>query len=299
MAGRKRAVIEALISIAESIAPLLIAEGVSSPEAESVLRSVCVHEAARAEKGKGNRPNASRVALLTGVDRHVVASILKTPERADPGERETRRHRLNRVLAEWHADPDYSDGGRPKDLEIRSRRRNRSFWTLSQTYAKDVYPGLILNELVNVGAVEKRPDGRVRPRMRSYKVSRFNEEGVFEIGYRVRDLTRTLLNNMSPAAWPRVCGTVQTIDADDKNLPLIRRALEERSNATLTAVDQLLNSPKWRRTDRSGRRVRIAWTCYSAEELLTEGSANEVKRTFPRGRRRRRAASSSVRKTEP
>jgi EAL domain-containing protein (putative c-di-GMP-specific phosphodiesterase class I) len=46
MDSRKRAVIQALISMTESIAPLLIAEGVSSSEAESVLRSVCVHEAA-------------------------------------------------------------------------------------------------------------------------------------------------------------------------------------------------------------------------------------------------------------
>lgn len=286
MDSRKRAVIQALISMTESIAPLLIAEGVSSSEAESVLRSVCVHEAAKSEVAKGNRPNASRVALLTGVDRHVVATILKGPPRVDSAERETRRHRLNRVLAEWHADPDYIENSRPRALEVRSNRRKRTFWTLSQAYAKDAYPGLILQELVRVGAVEKLADGRVRPRMKAYKGMELNEEAVHEMGYRVRDLTRSLLNNLSDSEPARVCGTVQTIDIDEQNLPLVRRALEERSSATLAAIDQLLNSPKWRRGNSTGRRVRVAWTCYSSEEWLTESSGNEDKTKAPRAKRR-------------
>lgn len=279
MDGRRRAAMEALIAMAESIAPLLLAEGISCPDAERVLRSVCIHEAARAEASKGHRPNASRLALLTGVDRHVVARILKIAPKPDPTKLETHRHRLNRVLAAWHTDPDYCEAGRPRALEIRSGQRRKTFWGLSKTYAKDAYPPLILNELVKVGAVEKLRDGRVRPRARAYKSMELNEEAVQQIGARVRDLTRTMLNNLSPDAEPRVCATVQTVDVGEEQLALLRRAAQERGNAMMASMTQLLNSPRWRATAESAARVRVAFTCYLAEEALPqpEESAQPVR----------------------
>jgi len=286
--------------MAESIAPLLIAEGVSCPDAERVLRSVCVHEAARAEEAKGNRPNASRLALLTGVDRHVVARILKIAPQPDPSKLETHRHRLNRVLNEWHVDPDYSDAGRPRPLEIRSLQRRKCFWTLSKTYAKDAYPPLILQELMKVGAVEKMRDGRVRARARTYKAMDLDENAVHEIGYRVRDLARTMLNNLSPEAVQRVCATVQTIDLDEQQLAVVRHAVEERSNAVLSAMEQLLSSPKFRRAGSSGRRVRVAWTCYLAEEVLDADKSGEKPGSLRRRLQRaplRQAAKKVGRKT--
>lgn len=256
--------------MAESLAPLLLAEGVSCPDAERVLRSVCIHEAARAEAAKGNRPNASRLALLTGVDRHVVARFLRIAPKPDPAKLQTHRHRLNRVLDQWYSDPDYSEAGRPKPLEIRAGQRRKTFWSLSKTYAKDAYPPLILNELVKVGAVEKLRDGRVRPRARTYKAMELDESAVHEIGERVRDLTRTMLNNLTPQAAPRVCATVQTVDVDEDQVALVRRAVEERSKEILAGIKQLLGNPQWRRAGASGRRLRVSFTCFLSEEAQEE-----------------------------
>jgi hypothetical protein len=285
MDARRRAVVQAFTAVAESLAPLMVGEGISIPDAERVLRLVFVHAVAKGKGPTHSRLNASRVALLTGVDRHVVASILKRPmEEGLSGE--TRRHRLNRVLSEWYGDPDYTSVGRPKALDVRAPRNRKSFWTLSQTYAKDVYPGLILNELLKAGAVEKLSDGRVRPRMSSYKAGELSEDGVDEIAQRVRDLTGTLLHNLSHPDLRRGCGTVQTIDVDEKNLDLIRRVLQERSAVTLLALDQLLNSSKWQSSGDSSRRVRVGWTCYSFEGLL-EDAGNEGKKKRSGHRRRR------------
>jgi hypothetical protein len=274
---------EVLMAMAESIAPLLLAEGIGCPDAERVLRSVCVNEAARAEEAKGNRPNASRLALLTGLDRHVVGWILRLGPKTDPSKIVTRRHRLNRVLVAWHTDPAYSEGGRPKALEIQGGPRRKSFWTLSKANAKDAYPPLILQELMKVGAVEQLRDGRVRPRARAYKAMELDQVAVKEIGRRVRDLTRTMLGNLSAEEKPRICKTVQ-IEVGEEQLELMRAAVEERSEALLGDMDQLLNSPRWRRKPASGRRVRIAWTCYSAEEPLSDGSAAEKEPRVARGR---------------
>jgi hypothetical protein len=277
---------QAFTSVAQSFATLMLREGISSPEAERLLRSVFVHAAASATVNGEARPNVSRVSLLTGVDRHVAAGILKAP----PGEnadRETRRHRLNRVLAEWYADPDYSSASRPKDLEIRGSPNRRTFWTLSQTYAKGDYPGLLLNELINVGAVTRLPDGRVRARMRSYKTSEWSEDSVDEIAQRLRDLAHTLFTNLSEPDAKRVCETVQTIDVDEEDLVLIRRSLQQRSAAAATGLGNLLNSPRWRANGKSGRRVRIGWTCFSFEERLVEDSKSESKKKRSRSQLQR------------
>lgn len=263
---------EALIAMAESIAPLLLAEGISCPDAERVLRSVCIHEAARAEASRGHRPNASRLALLTGVDRHVVARILQIAPKPDPAQLQTHRHRLNRVLAAWHSDPDYCEAGRPRALEIRAGQRRRTFWTLSKAHAKDAYPPLILNELLKVGAVEKLRNGRVRPRARTYKAKDLDEEAVQQIGARVRDLTRTMLSNMSAEAGRRVCETVQTADIDPGQLALVRQAVQERTHEMMVSVRELLSSPRWRRTSGTAQRVRVAFTSYLAEEALQESA---------------------------
>jgi hypothetical protein len=286
---------EALIAMAESIAPLLIAEGVSCPDAERVLRSVCIHEAARAELVKGNRPNASRLALLTGVDRHVVATYLQIAPKGDPSRLETRRHRLNRVLAEWHADPQYSDSGRPRALEVRAEtERSKTFWSLSKTYAKDAYPPLILRELMKVGAVEQLRDGRVRPRARTYKTMELDAGEVNQIGDRVRDLTRTMLNNMTPegAESPRVCETVESLEIDSEQLPVIRRLIQERSSSAIASIKALLDSPKYRRGQ--GRKVRVSWACFAAENPVEDESDPTPPRVRPR-RAQRTAIRSPVR----
>ena len=58
-------------SVFEGLAPLLTEVGITSPEAEALLRAVCVHAAART-LGTARRPNVSRVSVKTGVDRHTV-----------------------------------------------------------------------------------------------------------------------------------------------------------------------------------------------------------------------------------
>ena len=179
---------EALINTLEALfrplARVLVDQGVSSPEAESLLRAVCVHQAANAQAGHGKRPNASRIAFLTGLDRKEVSRILKHPPRVNPV-LEGRCHLANKVLAAWYTDRAFVYNDRPLVLPIKATGRKRpSFWMLASRYAPDVYPGLVLRELARVGALEKLHDGRVRPRMRRYRVKR-------QIRLRVRDLLRS------------------------------------------------------------------------------------------------------------
>jgi len=212
---------------------------------------------------------------------------------------ETRRH-VNRVLAGWHSDRDFVDENRPLLLPIKARSQNRpTFWTLVSRYAPGIYPGLVLNELVRVRAVQKLDDGRVRVRMRRYRTGTLSDERLREIGYRARDLMRTMISSAMESTWPHTCRAVETVDIDPRFLPLIRKMFVDRIDAMHSGMLEALRSSRWRRSRPSGRRVRIGVTVFSHEEEWAEHTPNEgIKREHssskkPHKRRRRNNARAS------
>ena len=149
------------------LAQLFLQEGITTPEAESLLRAACVHQAAERVTRLGERKlNISRIAFATGLGRKEVARILKAP---DPSLRPL-DHPANRVLEAWHTDGIFVVGNRPRSLPVKGGKSKRpSFWALATRYAPDVYPGLLLRELRRTGAVAELKDGRVQARMRCYR----------------------------------------------------------------------------------------------------------------------------------
>lgn len=274
--ARVLTVLEVARAVFQPLAKLLIENGVSSPEAEALYRAVCIHEAAAVHRTGQGKANVSLVSLLTGIDRGDVGHILKHPPQSQ-SETETRRHRVNRVLAAWHSDRRFlrSDG---LPLELSSDPTAigaKSFWRLVKAHAPGVYPGLVLAELKRVGAVEEA-NGTVRVRRREYQVARQDAEGLSEIGARVRDLIETMRQNLTESRAPLVCQTVETMELDEKYLPLIRKAISQRCETLVTAVQSELESPRWRKaSDNSTNGPRIGVTVYAYEERSQGENANE------------------------
>lgn len=265
-------VLSAVEAVFEPLAQLLVEHGISSPQAETLLRAVCVHQAAKIGGTRTKRPNVSRIALVTGIDRGEVSRILEGPPALGPA-LEARGHRANRVLIGWHCDPRFVGGDGPLDLPIKHRNRRRpSFWALAGRYAPGVYPGLILSELFRVGAAEKLDNQRVRARMQQYKARDFSDDALMEMGARVRDLLRTLLNNATEGSWPRVFRIVETLNVDARFLPLIRKMFADRTEALIAGVQEELRSSRWRRVRKAASCVRIGLTVFSHEELRADKS---------------------------
>jgi hypothetical protein len=268
--------LKAVETVFEPFVRLLVEHGISSREAERLLRAVCVREVAKADAIPGKRPNVSRVALVTGLDRGEVTRILKTRDKTAGFD--DRRHRVNKVLAGWHSDAAYSSGGRPLSLPVKAARargyKRNNFWALARRYAPGVYPGLILSELVRVGAVEELKNGRLRVRAREYRAAEFSRESVSELGTRVRDLMQTMLNNATDTSWPRICRTVESTDIDPKFLPLIRKLFADRSESMLSGVREELTGSRWSQTDPVNPGVRIGMTVFTHEEWPEEHISN-------------------------
>ena len=253
----------------EGLAPLLVEFGITSPEAETLLRAVCVHETAKAHTvGGARRPNVSRVSVKTGVDRHVVTALLKNPPEVDGG-LSTRRDSMRRVIDGWLSDPEYTKNGRPKELEIGDpSAEGLSAWTLIQRYAPGVWPRLIIDELIRVDYVDTKPNGRLRWKGRARGTSVSRRHAREAAGQRMRDAMRAAFHDSSQPEAKRAWRTAQSVEIGRSDLPLVRKMLGDRLETMIAWLTEELNSARWRRSASKGGRMRVGLSGFIFEESL-------------------------------
>ena len=150
----------------EPLVELLLQIGITSPEAESLLRSVFVHKTreALAQQNAGTAPSDMRVALVSGVHRNFVRQILAEPPKIASA-RERRGYRAGGLLLAWYTDPAYLDAsGKPRDLPERGAAP--SFSALVAAHMRGASVASVLQELIRAGVIQSVADHRVRVRSR-------------------------------------------------------------------------------------------------------------------------------------
>lgn len=263
----KAALARAAMVAVEPLVELLLEIGVTSPEAESLLRSVFVHTARGwlARHGAGDdAPSDVRVSLVTGVHRNFVRSILAEPPRI-AASREQKGHRTSRLLEAWHTDPKYLDSnGKPRDLS--EKEPEPSFSSLALSYAPGAAPSVVLGELRRAGLVQMLSEHRVRIRSRSFRLPGINATNVAEMGTRARALLATLTRNLHRPEAPLFCGAMPTIEVDAARAPFVRDLISRRASNFLAAMEQeLAIEASGSRRRRSRQRVRIGLTAVETE----------------------------------
>ncbi len=263
----KAALARSAMAAVEPLVELFLELGITSPEAESLLRSLFVHKARSwLAKLNGSRtiPSDVRVSLVTGVHRNFVRRILAEPPRIAAA-REQKRHRAARLLEAWHTDPAYLDSnGKPRDLS--KRVPEPSFFTLASTYVPGAAPGVVLQELHRAGVVQLLSEDRVRVRSRTFRVHGVNASGMSELGSRGRELLETLVRNLRDPNARILCDSMPSIEVDALRVPAIRDLIARRGGNFLAAIEQELAieaSLSYRR--KSKKRVRIGVTAFETE----------------------------------
>lgn len=293
-ASSKLAALATATAIFETLAPHLIESGVTSSEAVTLLRAVCVHAAARSFAQHGRRPNASQISIKTGVDRHVIADILKTPPRVDGG-LETRRDATSRVIAGWLSDPHYFKSGLPLALPIGDRRsRGRTIWSLVEEHAPGVWPRLVIDELIRLNLVVALPDGRLRcahkANSKPVKATAVVDEPSNQL---LRDAIYSQLHDVKsgrPRSWRRA----QSVQIPLDKVHLVRKMVRDRLDSAVSELADELDSPRWKPgEDDLGRKTLIGISAFSFERALSESqradeNSNNLpsRRGPPRARRR-------------
>lgn len=273
-------------AIFETLAPHLVESGITSAEAETLLRAVCVHEAARSFVERGRRPNVSQIAIKTGVDRHVVAEILKTPPRVD-GALETRRDATSRVTAGWLSDPRYFKSGVPLALPVGGpQSRGRTVWSLVEDYAPGVWPRLVIDELIRLDLVETLPNETLRCAHRLNSVPVEPKTVVDESSSQLlRDAIYSQLHDLKGGrrrSWRRA----QSLQIARDKVPLVRKMVRDRLHSAVSELADELDSPRWKtgKSDR-GPTTMIGISAFSFERILSESRGSDEINKNLRGRR--------------
>jgi hypothetical protein len=285
----KIAALGAARTIFKTLAPHLIESGITSSEAETLLRAVCVHEVARSFVESGRRPNISQIAIKTGVDRHVVVEILKTPPRVD-GALETRSDVTSRVIGGWLSDPRYFKNGQPLALQVGDpRSRGRTVWSLVEDYAPGVWPRLVIDELIRLDLVKTLQDGTLRcaPKLNPAPIE--GKSVVDESSNQLlSDAIYSQLHDMKTGrrrSWRRA----QSLEIARDKVPLVRKMVRDRLHSAVSELADELDSPRWKH-DKSypGHRTLIGISAFSFERVLSESRGSDNCNESVRGRRSQR-----------
>jgi hypothetical protein len=238
--GASREVLEACLRLLRPLARIMLRHGMSTYDFSRIANIAFVRAAGDILREQGRPVSFSRVSAITGLHRHVVSDIVNSPGSGgpeEPSDKDYRRNRLARVLTGWYESPRYTDSdGLP--LLLPAEGPQPSFASLVREFSGDIYPGIVLDELLRVGAIELRQDGRIRSLTRRYTSGGADPEALQHLGNVARDVLSTLEHNLAVTPELRHYeDAVVSFRLDRAALPLFRRLLRQRGAAFLEDIE--------------------------------------------------------------
>ncbi len=261
----------------DPLVDLMFDGGITVHELCALIRERSVRAAATRLSKEGGRESKARLAIITGLPRSAVAQILSSEEylpNAALGQ-----HPARKLLAAWYEDPRFlGDSGDPAILPIFGRRL--SFEHLTEMYAAGIPVRAMLDELIQVDAVEIVADQRLRAKCRVPIFTGVNSTAIGAIGERTRDLLSTLKHNLRPSSKPLFEATALFQDVDPESVPLIRREIAEQAAAFIQSANSLvgrsrIKSGRSKLKQPEKRRVGVT-VYYFQDEHAAENSGQKV-----------------------
>lgn len=237
---RKNLLLRACLRLLRPLARIMLRHGLSTYDFSRIANIAFVQAARDILNEQGKPLSFSRVSTITGLHRHVVSDIVNSKSDVDPDpadEKDYRRNRLARVLAGWFEGPDYTDAeGRPRVLAFDGQEP--TFTSLVRDFSGDIYPRIILDELLEVGAVRVAKDGALRAVNRRYTLGGADPAAIEQLGQSATDLISALEHNLSaPAESRHYDDAAVALSLDRAALPLFRRLLKQRGSAFLEDIE--------------------------------------------------------------
>lgn len=162
----KNALFSAVIRVIRSLVRIFLRNGLPFGEFAELARWVYVDVAYKEFGIEGRKQTDSRVSIITGLSRKEVRR-LRTMVQPTNKMATDRYNRAARVITGWRRDKMFHDQrGRPRVLAIESG--TPSFNDLVKVYSGDVPARAILDELIQVKAVERMRNNRIRLVSKAY-----------------------------------------------------------------------------------------------------------------------------------
>jgi hypothetical protein len=192
----REATLSALELILDPLLDLMFDVGISVQELSYLIRSRAVQVATGRLLRANGRQSNSRVAIVTGIPRSEVTKLSKfgnTLRRRKAGQQPAMR-----TLTGWFSDPKYlNTSGDPAVLPIFGKRG--SFENLVSKYGAGIPVRAMLDELIQIGAVERLPNQRVSTKTRVPISVGMTPNAIEAAGEHCKDLLGTLIQNLRRA----------------------------------------------------------------------------------------------------
>lgn len=192
---------DALRTMLKPLVRILLRYGYSYREFENLAKQLFADVCYEDFTIKGRKMTASRVAVLTGLDRKEIVKLLSN---ADNASHQVNRpiNRASRVIGGWLQDADYLDS-KGKPLTIPVKGDGISFCSLVGKYGGDITYGPIIDELLRIGAVKYIDQDKVQLLAEGYVPVSDELEKLKIMGNSSGDLLTTINYNLDSPKHPR------------------------------------------------------------------------------------------------
>ena len=221
---------------------ILIRFGIGAGELNALIEQEYVKSAIRQLALTGELVTSSRIAIITGLPRNIVASIVESLD-----EESTRRvgsliQRAQRVLTGWYEDREFQTReGDPLVLEVAGS--GKTFEMLVERYVGGgVRASGVLKELAATGAVKITRDGAVRAMRRSAAAGGADPETVKQLGDYTHALLVAFEHNLTSGPQEQVAIRGVTRQADASIVPLFRGQMAKRAEVLVEGAEAFLES---------------------------------------------------------
>jgi uncharacterized protein DUF6502 len=183
----------------------------------------------------GARKNVSRLAVVTGMTRKEVASLLEHSKSWVAAPR--LEQRALKVLRGWRTDPRFlTPSGKPIDLKLQGDAP--TFASLVRAYGGDVTTRAVLKELERTKAVTRDRTGKIRLRSRFPRRNARSTQQLLEFCTMLRDFTDTLSQAATERQPPLYFGFREAHVTSATEAAQFHRTFSRRSGSLLESVEQ-------------------------------------------------------------
>jgi hypothetical protein len=241
---------------------ILLRNGISFREFAEVLKDVFVAVCARDLVVPGRRLTLSRIAIVTGLTRKEVSTIVRDDELRRKA-LETNANRAAKILEAWHSDTRFlGPYGFPRDLLIEGDDPSGTFSDLVRENSGDMPVRAMLEELMRVDAARVVEGGEVvRVLKRTYIPTEMTPEMIQIFSQAVRRYIETVDYNLSlqetkSRRFDRVVYPDPGLRVID--VPVFQQEVREYLETVIAEIDyktskyQRLDDPESERTTRVG-----------------------------------------------
>ena len=262
----RSALITACGRLLEPIIRLLIRNRMSWKEFSELARVVFV-QVATADFGISGRPtNASRVAILTGLDRRDVRK-LRTAIAENQSPARGYMTKPSQVLDAWHHDLEFIDANKkPRALPLQGD--GPSITTLVRRFAPGLPPVAMVKELKAAGSIAELSDGTWHPLLRQYIPRHTPVEQILLWSSTVRDLATTIGYNLArasdePSLFER---RAVNLRIDTSAVPAFKAFLEQEGQQFLERVDDWLSAHAISGENADKKSIRLGAGVYQIQD---------------------------------